>query len=126
VLDEVAAHARAASPAECCGLLVGSPSHIVGSVRSANLAGDPARRFLIDPKTHFETRRTAGERGLAVIGFYHSHPVSEPVPSESDLAGASYQDHWYLIVQPLEKGCRARLFKLEGVEFHEEAMKPDA
>ena len=57
VLAEIAAHARAASPDECCGLLLGTTTEIVDAVRSANLADDPTRRFLIDPRTHFDARR---------------------------------------------------------------------
>jgi proteasome lid subunit RPN8/RPN11 len=119
VLAEIAAHARVASPDECCGLLIGTASEIVDAVRSANRAEEPTRRFLIDPKTHFDARRRATERGLAVVGFYHSHPSSAPVPSVADLAGASYPDHWYLIVRPLLTGCEARLFQLNGDRFVE-------
>jgi len=119
VLKDIAAHAELTVPDECCGLLVGTSTGIVDSVRSANLADDPTRRFLIDPKTHIETRRRASERGLAVVGFYHSHPLSAPVPSVTDLEGASYPDHWYLIARPLDTGCEARLFRLDGGRFVE-------
>jgi len=120
VLAEIAAHARMASPDECCGLLLGTTTAIVDAIRSANLADDPTRRFLIDPRTHFDARRSASARGLAVVGFYHSHPLSEPVPSPTDLAGASYSDHWYLIVRPLPTGCDARVYRLCGNAFVEE------
>jgi len=119
VLGEISAHAQVASPHECCGLLLGTTTEIVAAVPSANRAGDPTRHFLIDPKTHFDTRRRAAERGLAVVGFYHSHPRSDPLPSPTDLAGASYPDHWYLIVRPLMTGCEVRLFRLDGPRFVE-------
>jgi proteasome lid subunit RPN8/RPN11 len=122
VLAEIAAHARMASPDECCGLLLGTTTEIVDAIRSANLADDPTRRFLIDPRTHFDARRIASARGLAVVGFYHSHPLSEPVPSPSDLAGAAYPDHWYLIVRPFPAGCDARLFRLSGNAFVEDVL----
>ena len=116
-LAEVAAHARASSPQECCGLLLGTANEIVDAVPAANLADDPSRNFLIDPKAHIDARRAARERGLAIVGFYHSHPRSAPVPSAKDLAGASYPNHWYLIVQPLATDCDAGLFRLEGEQF---------
>jgi proteasome lid subunit RPN8/RPN11 len=122
VLDEIAAHARMASPDECCGLLLGTATEIVDAIPSANLADDRTRRFLIDPRTHFDAMRSASERGLAVVGFYHSHPISDPVPSPADLAGAAYPDHWYLIVRPLPTGCDARLFRLSGNAFVEEVL----
>jgi proteasome lid subunit RPN8/RPN11 len=119
VLDDIAAHARGALPLECCGVLVGKDGEITFSVRSANLADDPLHRFLLDPRTHFDAMRYARVRGLAVVGFYHSHPQSEPAPSPTDLEGAAYPDHWYLIVRPLPVECEARLWRLEGTGFIE-------
>jgi proteasome lid subunit RPN8/RPN11 len=100
-------------------MLIGTPASIVEAARASNLADDPSRCFLIDPKAHIDARRDARRRGLAVVGFYHSHPRSEPLPSATDLAGASYPGHWYLIVRPLETTCEARLFKLENSAFLE-------
>ena len=122
VLEAIEKHARSVLPHECCGLLVGTGTEIVEAISSPNLSDDPMRRFLLDPQTHFAARRLARERGLAVVGFYHSHPNSEPVPSASDLAEATYPDHWYLIVRPLAARCDARLFRLEGSAFVEAAL----
>lgn len=119
MLDRVAAHARDALPAECCGVLIGTSSAILEAVRAGNLAGDPSRRFLIDPRDHIAAVRAARHRGLAVVGFYHSHPRSEARPSPADLEAASYPDHLYLIVGPLTDGYQARLFRLEGPRFVE-------
>jgi proteasome lid subunit RPN8/RPN11 len=118
-LEDVAAHAREAFPLECCGLLVSSAGQILEAVRSPNVAADPARRFLVDPKTHIDALRHARIRGLSIAGFYHSHPESEPEPSSTDLEGAAYPDHLYLIVRPLPTGCQARLWRLEGSGFQE-------
>jgi proteasome lid subunit RPN8/RPN11 len=125
-LDSIAAHARRSYPAECCGVLVGTTDAIVEAVPSPNLADDPHRRFLIDPCVHFDAIRDARARGLTVVGFYHSHPASEPRPSTTDLAEASYPDHWYLIVRPMTEGCVARLFKLEGPGFVEHDFERSA
>jgi proteasome lid subunit RPN8/RPN11 len=119
----VTKHAQAALPAECCGILVGTPTQILSAVPSANLADDPRRQFLVDPKTHIEARRDARLRGLSVIGFYHSHPQSAPVPSQTDLENASYPDHLYLIVRPRAEGSEARLFRLESAQFVEVALR---
>src|SRR6478736_10372981 len=90
VVDAVLAHAREAAPAECCGLLLGTGSSVVAAARARNTASDPTRRFEIDPQDHIDARREARGRGLAVLGFYHSHPRSPAVPSPTDLAEASY------------------------------------
>jgi desampylase len=117
VIDGVTAHAREAAPHECCGLLLGRDQAVVESVRAANIADDPARRFLIDPKDHIDGRRRARDRGLAVVGFYHSHPASAAAPSPRDLAEAGYADHLYLIVSLAAETPAVSLFRLEGGNF---------
>jgi len=106
------AHARSAAPHECCGLLIGTPVALVEAVRSANLADDPTRRFLIDPRTHIAALRRARTQGLAVVGFYHSHPRSTVFPSAADVEGASYPDHVYVIVAPGRSGWDVGVFRL--------------
>jgi proteasome lid subunit RPN8/RPN11 len=121
VLTEVATHAGAAAPRECCGLLLGTPSTILQSVRTRNLARDQSR-FLIDPADHIKGRREARTRGLHVVGFYHSHPRSSAVPSVTDRAEAGYPDHLYLIVGLTTAPPEARLFRFDGEAFVEVAF----
>ena len=77
-----------------------------------NLSDDP-NRFLLDPKDHIDARRAARARGLEVVGFYHSHPHSEPEPSIADLAEATYPGYLYLIVRPLAEGAKVRLVRFD-------------
>jgi proteasome lid subunit RPN8/RPN11 len=117
-LEAAVAHAREAAPGECCGLLLGAVEVIADIRRARNLATN-LNRFLIDPKDHIDARREARSRGLDVVGFYHSHPYSEPVPSSTDLAEASYPDHLYLIVGLVGEGPDVRLYRLEANRFLE-------
>lgn len=121
VLEEITAHAREEAPVECCGLLLGTSSAIVESVRMRNAASDPSR-FLIDPADHINGRRDARNRGLNVVGFYHSHPRSAAGPSVTDRAEASYTDHLYLIVGLASDPPEVRLFRFDGTEFAEQAF----
>jgi proteasome lid subunit RPN8/RPN11 len=98
VLDDVASHFRDSAPDECCGMLFGRQRAIVAARRARNISKDPRRRYLIDPADHFAAIRDARADGLDVVGFYHSHPASPPLPSATDLAEASYPDCLYLIV----------------------------
>jgi len=98
VIDDVVAHAREEAPNECCGLLIGNRVTIEGSVRARNREASPTR-YLIDPQDHFAAIHAARAAGKRVIGAYHSHPVSSPQPSESDIAEARWgSDFLYLIV----------------------------
>jgi len=91
-------------------------------VRSRNLADQPATRFLIDPADHFAALRTARERGLDVVGFYHSHPASPPEPSARDVAEFSYPDHLYAIVGLQTEPPEIRLFRFDAGNFRAVAL----
>lgn len=81
-------HARRDVPNECCGLLIGDADGIVACVPAANIADAPATRYRIEPRDHLAAIRAARERGLDVIGAYHSHPRSAARPSATDAAEA--------------------------------------
>jgi desampylase len=117
-LAGIVAHARSAKPAECCGLLIGTGTAVTASVPARNLADLPTR-FLIDPQDHISAIREARRLGLAVLGFYHSHPHSAAVPSETDREEASYPDHLYLIASLANEPPEIRLFRFADGNFLE-------
>jgi proteasome lid subunit RPN8/RPN11 len=116
-------HARAEAPRECCGLLVGKGESVVRSVRARNLDAT-ATRYLIDPEDHFAAIRAARAEGLEVVGAYHSHPSSAPVPSATDIAEAnSGSDFVYVIVSLVNDEVQAyRIAEGQAVSIrHQEA-----
>jgi len=110
-LDVIIAHARAETPAECCGMLIGSGTSIDRAVRARNIAPRPTR-FLIDPKDHIDARRAARDDGLEVLGFYHSHPRSPAWPSPTDVSEAAYPESVHLIVSLEGGAAETRLFRI--------------
>lgn len=108
-LDAIKAHAVADYPHECGGLLLGhldaeNNKSVVETLPMENTADVETRhdRVLIDPRALMLADRKAREKGLDVIGYYHSHPDDEAVPSQFDL------DHalpvWsYIIVSVRDK-----------------------
>lgn len=119
-IADMLAHAREEAPRECCGLLIGQGASVVRSVRARNLDAKTTR-YLIDPEDHFAAIRAARADGLEVIGAYHSHPASAPVPSSTDIAEANNgPDFVYVIVSVVEQDVRAYridagVFKLLGL-----------
>jgi desampylase len=93
---DIGTHAREADPLECCGLLLGTGAAVSVCVRAHNRAVQPDRRYEIDPHDHFAAIRLARAWGLEVVGAYHSHPRSPPVPSAADLAEA-FEDFVFVI-----------------------------
>ena len=94
----IVAHARATAPAECCGLLLGdADTHSPTRRRPGTSPTTPRRRYLIDPADHLAAIRDARGRSLEVVGAYHSHPRSAPIPSPTDAAEA-FCDFVFVIV----------------------------
>jgi len=97
VLDSIVAHAVADAPLECCGLLIGSADLIDESYPVRNVRASPVA-FEVDPAGHFAAIRKARGSNRAVVGAYHSHPASAPIPSETDVREANDSTFVHVIV----------------------------
>lgn len=91
VHDLVAGHAAETYPHECCGLLLGPaggpPWRVTLMRRARNLDTERARdRYLMDPADRLAAEEAARAQGLALVGFYHSHPDHDAYFSPTDLA----------------------------------------
>jgi proteasome lid subunit RPN8/RPN11 len=94
----VRAHAREAYPHECCGALIGRDGLVSEAYPLPNATGEgPRRRFLVRPADYGLAERRAAERGLTLMGFYHSHPDHPARPSQYDLDHA-WPSFDYIIV----------------------------
>jgi desampylase len=93
----MAAHADRCGPDEACGILLGLPL-IERAVPAANVAANPSRHFEVDPAALIAAHRAERGGGLPVAGYYHSHPIGEPVPSRADRIGASGDGRVWAIV----------------------------
>ncbi|HEX5481125.1 MAG TPA: M67 family metallopeptidase [Terriglobia bacterium] len=115
-VNAIGSHGAREYPNECCGAMLGVETGGVKEVRELaalkNIRQDFARgqelipltaletesernRFLIDPKDLVQVEKQARNRGLDIIGFYHSHPDHPARPSAYD------RDHafpWYSYV----------------------------
>ena len=127
----VEAAARRRYPEESCGGLLGRVEE--GGRRSVVLAvparnrspGDRGRRYLLDPGDVLAMQATADERGLEVLGFFHSHPDHPAEPSETDRTRA-WPWYSYLIVSVIEGepgSIRSWRLAREGGDFREEVVE---
>ncbi|HZU96179.1 MAG TPA: molybdopterin-synthase adenylyltransferase MoeB [Planctomycetota bacterium] len=98
VRDAVCAHAREGYPHEVCGVLLGKMHGIAPSekreatlaLRAKNLNADrPHDRYTMDPADMNAADLTAREKGLEIVGFYHSHPDHPAIASRTDLENSS-------------------------------------
>ena len=91
--------ARAAFPAEACGLLVGRGRRVERLVPLPNAAPNRrAVRFAIDPARYAAAERAAARAKLAVLGVWHSHPLSPAAPSETDAAFIADWPEWVHVI----------------------------
>lgn len=101
VREAMVDHARAGAPEEVVGVLAGERgerSTATTVERATNAADAPRTTYEIAPAELLELVDGIEERGLDVVGFYHSHPAGPPVPSETDRRQAAWVDHSYVIV----------------------------
>ena len=108
--NAIRAHSVESYPCECCGALLGrdgeNSREVFALVSLTNRRDDsPRNRFSITPEDVRLAEQKARERGLEVIGWYHSHPDSPAQPSEFDREHA-WPWYSYIIVRSEEQGTR--------------------
>jgi proteasome lid subunit RPN8/RPN11 len=98
LLDEVLAHARDESPNECCGMVAARDGEAVKVYRASNVAPNPKLAYEIDGAEQYRIQMEIEDSGLELGAIYHSHPRTEPYPSQTDINLAFYPDTVYVIV----------------------------
>jgi len=105
---QLEAEARAAFPAECCGLIEGrteGDAVVAAALHpTKNLATAPDR-FEIDPAAHVRLLRSLRGTGLEIAGCYHSHPNGRAEPSARDLEAAAEEGFIWLIAALAANGA---------------------
>jgi len=94
------AHAEATFPNECCGAMLGEIDGDVKTVREAvalanAYEGSQAARYQLRPEDLLQADREARQRGMDLIGIFHSHPDCDAYFSETDLKNSC---PWYSFV----------------------------
>ncbi|HEX3986905.1 MAG TPA: M67 family metallopeptidase [Acidobacteriaceae bacterium] len=132
IYDAIRQHGEETWPEECCGVLVGrfcmdhlaSGKEVEDSFRATNTRTDSAHnRYQIDPRELVRIQRSSRERGLEIIGFYHSHPDHPAQWSATDLAEA----HWIgcsYVITAVEQGSarQTNSFLLAGTTEDDKAF----
>jgi proteasome lid subunit RPN8/RPN11 len=106
--DQLRAHGEETYPNECCGILLGKAAadaiRVASLVRAGNTRTDSAHnRYHIAPQELIAAQREARQRGLDIVGFYHSHPDHPAQWSQTDFAEA----HWFgcsYVITAIEHG----------------------
>lgn len=111
VARDILAHARAALPYECVGLLFGRQNEVSRRVPLTNVS-ETSSRYFAAPEELFTALRDAETKGGDLLAIYHSHPNRRQTPSETDVKEARY-DAAHLIVVPQLSVLRAFMLNEE-------------
>ena len=99
---QIEAHGVETFPHECCGALLGRDDdngrEILALLPLANRRDDsPRNRFEVTPGDVLLAEKTAREKKIDLLGWYHSHPNAPARPSEFDREHA-WPFYSYIIV----------------------------
>ncbi len=107
-LNAMIDHARKEAPKEACGLLLGRGNRVESVLPVVNIAPEPTSRYQIDDAT-------VAQHHHQIIGFYHSHPQHDPIPSQTDIQEAWSNGAVYVII-----GLKSIRPKVAAWIFHHE------
>ncbi len=84
--DAILREAARSYPLEGCGALLGPEGSTVSEALAlANReAAQAGTRFVVAPADYMAAEESAEERGLKLLGFWHSHPDHPARPSNTD------------------------------------------
>jgi proteasome lid subunit RPN8/RPN11 len=132
IYDAIRRHGEETYPYECCGVLLGrsinGSNDVEDAVRAGNTRTDSARnRYQIAPQELVKIQRMGRERGLDIVGFYHSHPDHPAQWSKTDFAEA----HWIgcsYVITSVEKGVAqaTNSFLLAGTGEDDKSFEDEA
>jgi proteasome lid subunit RPN8/RPN11 len=132
VYHAIRRHGEETYPHECCGVLLGrsvdGANEVDEAVRAGNTRTDSAHnRYNIAPQELVRIQRQGRERGLDIVGFYHSHPDHPAQWSKTDFAEA----HWLgcsYVITAVEKGAAkaTNSFLLTGTTEEDKAFEDEA
>jgi proteasome lid subunit RPN8/RPN11 len=129
--DAMLRHALDERPLECCGLLAGTITDGVGRVVEryplVNKAASPVN-YEPESRGEIAAHRDMWGRRLDVLAVYHSHPLSPPVPSPTDLALNGYGEYAvHLIVSLKGEAPSVRGWWLTETDYREAewAVEPE-
>ena len=132
-IAEIERHGERDYPHECGGLLIGrfdaatNEKSVVELLPMDNASDEETRhnRVLIVPKDVMRAEKYARSLKLDVVGFYHSHPDDEAIPSQFDLDHALPVWSYIIVSVRTGKAVDLRSWEMENdrTKFNEEKVE---
>ncbi|HWI66472.1 MAG TPA: M67 family metallopeptidase [Symbiobacteriaceae bacterium] len=84
-------------PLEACGLFGGASGHVTMALATDNAERSPIL-YRVDERQLIAAHREIQAAKQEIIGIYHSHVKTDPVPSLTDIEQATFPEAFYVIV----------------------------
>ncbi|WP_374712500.1 Mov34/MPN/PAD-1 family protein [Symbiobacterium terraclitae] len=104
-------HCYEERPLEACGLLVGEAGHVAAGYATDNQERSPIL-YRVDDRQLLAAAEEAHQQGREIVAIYHSHVASEPIPSRTDIAQATWPEAFYIIISLKGRRPRARAWRI--------------
>lgn len=125
--DEIVAVGRKGKPEEICGLIGGTETEGIKSVKEIYVLEniDHSREhFSMNPKDQLEAVKDMRKKGFVPLGNFHSHPESPSRPSDEDKRLAYDKNASYMILSLMdEKNPVLKSFRINGNISEEEPIE---
>ena len=119
-LADLMQHANEESPYEACAILLGNTDEETWQTTEIFLAENIDKseiNFTISNKQLLEGYKRAEEKGLDIVGIFHSHPKSEAAPSDTDIKFMKGNPVPWVIYSGLTKEMKAYLLDSEIIQI---------
>ena len=95
--DQIVSIAEAGLPNEVCGILTGIENKVLDVIQIRNIMASPFS-YSFDPAELIHTINKIEESEEELLAFFHSHPGSPPIPSQTDIRNHHYPGIPHLIL----------------------------
>ena len=95
--DQIVSIAEAGLPNEVCGILTGLENRVLDVIQIRNTIASPVS-YSFDPAELVHTIWKIEDSGEELLAFFHSHPNSPPIPSQTDIRNHHYPGVPHLIL----------------------------
>ena len=119
-LADLMQHANEESPYEACAILLGNTDEEMWQTTEIFLAENIDKseiNFTISNEQLLEGYKRAEEKGLDIVGIFHSHPKSEAAPSDTDIKFMKGNPVPWVIYSGLTKEMKAYLLDSEIIQI---------
>ena len=119
-LADLMQHANEESPYEACAILLGNTDEEMWQTTEIFLAENIDKseiNFTISNEQLLEGYKRAEEKGLDIVGIFHSHPKSEAAPTDTDIKFMKGNPVPWVIYSGLTKEMKAYLLDSEIIQI---------